>query len=89
MHNGSKNCFYESHKVDDLIRSTKEVIEEMGQIAQEIKGMTQEMATMNKQNHNVMRILLAVVCVIALGKAALDIKDLFISKAAAVEAPKN
>lgn len=89
MQNGTKNCFYESHKVDDIVQTTKEVIGEMAQIAQEIKSMTQEMATMNKQNHNVMRILLIVVCVIALGKAAIDIKDIFVSKAVAVEAKKD
>ena len=74
-------CYYEHHKIESLVSSTKEVIEEMGSVAHEIKGMTQEISILTRQNNNFFKIVLIVICVIALGKElVVEIKDMFVSK---------
>lgn len=79
-----KNCTYESYKIEKLIHSHDEVAEKMDNAADAIKVQTNTIDKLIKQNDSFFKILLVVVCVLALGKELLEqVKDIFMSKASA------
>ncbi len=77
-------CSYESYKIEQLIDSHQEVLGKMERAANAIEEQTTTIDHLVKQNDKFFKILLAVVCSIALGKELLfQIKDVFLSKASA------
>lgn len=74
--NGS-GCQYDESHMDTLINATNNV-------ASEVKSLNDAISTLNGHHKDIIRYLMIVVCVIALGKSALELIPTAITKAASL-----
>lgn len=81
-------CPYGADHIEKLIGHMQESVLATNNVAHEVRELGSSVQTLNAHHKDIIRYLMIVVCVIALGKSLLEAVQVFVGRSAHAEAAK-